>query len=36
MNIVLWIVQAVLAAMFGIAGVTKSTQPKAKLEPKLP
>jgi uncharacterized membrane protein len=36
MNIALWIVQAVLAAMFGIAGVTKSTQPKDKLEPKLP
>jgi uncharacterized membrane protein len=36
MNIALWIVQAVLAVMFGIAGAMKSTQPKAKLEPKLP
>ncbi|MFB4284163.1 MULTISPECIES: hypothetical protein [unclassified Nonomuraea] len=36
MTIALWIVQAVLAVMFGIAGVTKSTQPNDKLEPKLP
>ncbi|WP_436839119.1 DoxX family protein [Nonomuraea angiospora] len=36
MNVVLWIVQAVLAAMFGMAGVMKSTQPKDKLAPRLP
>ncbi|MFI7640651.1 DoxX family protein [Nonomuraea sp. NPDC049400] len=36
MNIVLWIVQAVLAVMFGMAGVMKSTQPKDKLQAKLP
>ncbi|KOU66883.1 hypothetical protein ADK57_18175 [Streptomyces sp. MMG1533] len=31
MNVFLWIVQAVLAGMFAIAGVMKSTQPKGKL-----
>ncbi|WP_405883805.1 DoxX family protein [Streptomyces sp. NBC_01136] len=36
MNIVLWIVQAVLAVMFAMAGVMKSTQPKDKLAKKLP
>jgi len=36
MNVFLWIVQGVLAAMFGMAGVMKSTQPKAKLAEKLP
>jgi uncharacterized membrane protein len=36
MNLFLWILQAVLAAMFAIAGVVKSTQPKVKLEPRLP
>ncbi len=36
MNVTLWIMQAVLAAMFGMAGVMKSTQPKAKLAEKLP
>ncbi|MET7539602.1 DoxX family protein [Streptomyces sp. NPDC005507] len=36
MNVFLWIVQAVLAAMFAMAGVMKSTQPKAKLAEKLP
>lgn len=36
MNVFLWIVQAVLAAMFAMAGVMKSTQPKAKLVEKLP
>ncbi|MDX3099726.1 hypothetical protein [Nonomuraea angiospora] len=36
MNVVLWIVQAVLAVMFGMAGVMKSTQPKDKLAAKLP
>ncbi|MER7578019.1 DoxX family protein [Streptomyces sp. NPDC126514] len=36
MNVFLWIVQAVLTAMFAMAGVMKSTQPKAKLAEKLP
>ncbi|MFB6722900.1 DoxX family protein [Kribbella sp. NPDC056345] len=36
MNLFLWILQAILAAMFATAGVLKSTQPKDKLEPKLP
>jgi uncharacterized membrane protein len=36
MNVFLWIVQAVLAAAFVLAGVMKSTQPKKKLQPKLP
>jgi uncharacterized membrane protein len=36
MNVFLWILQVALAAMFGMAGVMKSTQPKEKLEPKLP
>ena len=36
MHVFLWIVQAVLAIAFGMAGVMKSTQPKAKLQPRLP
>jgi uncharacterized membrane protein len=36
MNVFLWIVQAVLAAMFGMAGVMKATQPKEKLQTRLP
>ncbi|MGN9846313.1 DoxX family protein [Nonomuraea sp. H19] len=36
MNVLLWILQAVLATMFAALGVMKSTQPKEKLEPKLP
>ena len=36
MNVSLWIAQAVLAAMFALAGLMKSTQPKEKLAPKLP
>ncbi|KKD06657.1 DoxX family protein [Streptomyces sp. WM6386] len=36
MNALLWTVQAVLAAMFAMAGVMKSTQPKDKLAEKLP
>ena len=36
MNIFLWIVQAVLAVMFAMAGVMKTTQPKDKLVEKLP
>ncbi|MDQ5853749.1 MAG: DoxX family protein [Chloroflexota bacterium] len=31
MNIVLWILQVVLALLFGLAGGAKLTQPKAKL-----
>lgn len=36
MDLLLWILQAALAALFGAAGVMTSTQPKDKLEPKLP
>ncbi|MCP2323940.1 putative membrane protein YphA (DoxX/SURF4 family) [Hamadaea flava] len=36
MNVLLWIVQILLAAAFVMAGVMKSTQPKEKLAPKLP
>jgi uncharacterized membrane protein len=36
MNIVLWIVQSILAGMFVMAGIMKSTQPKEKLAEKLP
>ncbi|WP_328351266.1 DoxX family protein [Streptomyces sp. NBC_00457] len=36
MNVFLWILQALLAAMFAMAGVMKSTQPKDKLVEKLP
>jgi uncharacterized membrane protein len=36
MNLLLWILQAALAAMFAAAGVMTSAQPKDKLEPKLP
>ncbi|MFJ9247652.1 DoxX family protein [Streptomyces sp. NPDC101776] len=36
MNVFLWIVQAVLAAMFAMAGVMKSIQPKEKLVGQLP
>lgn len=36
MNVFLWIVQAVLAAIFAMAGVIKSTRPKAELAEKLP
>jgi uncharacterized membrane protein YphA (DoxX/SURF4 family) len=35
-NLLLWIVQAVLAAMFAMAGVMKLTQPKDKLADRLP
>lgn len=31
MNIASWIAQIVLAGMFGMAGVMKSTQPREKL-----
>ena len=36
MNVFLWIVAAVLAAAFVLAGLMKATQPKDKLEPRLP
>jgi uncharacterized membrane protein len=36
MNIVLWIIQIVLAVLFLIAGVTKSTRPRPVLEKQLP
>ncbi|WP_406434302.1 DoxX family protein [Streptomyces sp. NBC_01589] len=36
MNVFLWIVQALLALMFAMAGVMKSSQPKEKLVEKLP
>jgi uncharacterized membrane protein len=36
MNIFLWILQGLLAAMFVMAGVMKTTQPKEKLAPRLP
>ena len=36
MNITLWIVQALLAVMFGMAGLMKITQPKEKLTAQQP
>jgi uncharacterized membrane protein YphA (DoxX/SURF4 family) len=36
MNVFLWILQAVLALMFAMAGVQKATQPKDKLLTRLP
>lgn len=36
MTVFLWIAQIVLAAMFALAGVQKSTQPVEKLAAKLP
>jgi uncharacterized membrane protein len=36
MNVLLWIVQAVLAAAFLMSGVMIATQPKEKLAPRLP
>jgi uncharacterized membrane protein YphA (DoxX/SURF4 family) len=36
MNVFLWVLQIVLAAMFAMAGVMKATQPKDKLVEKLP
>ena len=36
MNIALWIVQGLLAAMFTMAGIMKSTQPKEKLAANMP
>lgn len=36
MNVVLWIVQGLLAAMFLMAGIAKTTQPRDKLAKQLP
>lgn len=36
MNTALWIIQGVLAALFGAAGIFKATQPKEKLLKNLP
>ncbi|MEV4356064.1 DoxX family protein [Nonomuraea sp. NPDC049625] len=36
MNVFLWVPQAVLAAVFGLAGVMHSTLPKERLRPMLP
>ena len=36
MNTTIWIIQGILAAMFTMAGVMKSTQPIEKLAPKMP
>jgi len=36
MNIAIWIIQGILAAMFGMAGGMKSIQSKEKLAPQLP
>jgi uncharacterized membrane protein YphA (DoxX/SURF4 family) len=36
MNVFLWILQAVLALMFAMAGFQKATQPKDKLVTRLP
>ena len=36
MNVFLWVLQIVLAAMFAMAGVMKLTQPKEKLVANLP
>lgn len=36
MNVFLWLLQIVLAAMFAMAGVMKSTRPKEKLAATLP
>ena len=36
MNVFLWVLQIVLALMFAMAGVLKSTQPREKLQGSLP
>jgi uncharacterized membrane protein len=36
MNVFLWIVQAILAAMFAMSGLVKAIQPKDKLADKYP
>ena len=36
MNVILWIVQGLLAALFAIAGAMKVSQPKERLADRLP
>jgi uncharacterized membrane protein YphA (DoxX/SURF4 family) len=36
MNVFLWVLQIVLAALFAMAGIMKATQPKEKLAANLP
>ena|SRR2546428_1446301 len=36
MNTMIWIIQGILGAMFTMAGIMKSTQPKGKLAESLP
>ncbi|MGI5290737.1 DoxX family protein [Nonomuraea polychroma] len=36
MNVSLWVLQAVLAAVFGLAGIMHAAQPKEKLRPMAP
>ncbi len=36
MNIALWIIQALLGAVFTMAGIMKATRPKEELAPKMP
>ncbi|MEV4116887.1 DoxX family protein [Nonomuraea sp. NPDC049695] len=36
MNVFLWILQAILAAAFGLVGVMKSIRPKEELRPAMP
>ena len=36
MNIIIWIISGILAALFGMIGIMKTTQPKEKLATKLP
>jgi len=36
MNILIWIIQGVLAVSFILAGILKVSTPKAKLEAKMP
>jgi hypothetical protein len=36
MNVVLWMIQGLVAAMFLMSGVTKSTQPRDKLVQRMP
>ncbi|ACZ87222.1 DoxX family protein [Streptosporangium roseum] len=36
MNVFLWVLQAVLAVVFGLAGIMHSTWPKERLRPMLP
>ncbi|MEV6986453.1 DoxX family protein [Sphaerisporangium sp. NPDC051017] len=36
MNVFLWVLQALLALAFGLAGVLKTTRPKEQLAPQMP